>query len=901
MRNKISKLFLLAVSLISGLIIGSQNVSAQTLTYENTDYYFERRDSEHHASDYLKEYKIDGKVAYCIEPRVHEGTNNYLQGNWSNINLPNEIKERVLLIAYYGYTYPNHQTIKYRAATQGMLWEAIMGEGSWVKFTTQLWGKGKELDISAERAEIERLIANHLIKPSFNGKTYNLQVGESITIHDDNGILNEYIIDVNGADYSVNGNDLTLTATKTGEVSILMERKMIYDDNYKVFYGKNIQNILVAGNVDPVVASVKITGYHTSVELHKKDSTGTIQGQASLEGAIYGVYSLDGKLITTITTDKNGDGKSTQVVPYGDYYAQEIKAPKGYELDKNKYPFDTKGKASVKVEVKEKVVENFISILKQYEIVNGNTTFLSAEQNIEFEIYYPNGKLFNKIKTDKNGYATIKIPYGVWTFHQVNTTEGFEKIHDFKITVDEKSEKNQYYNILNNSLTIYLQVHKVDSETNKTIALANTTFKILNTDTNQFISQFVGGKVYDTFKTDETGKFTTYLKIPSGNYKLVEVESPYGYLINEDGFEFHIGSDTKIEYTTYGAFTTLKYENSPIKGKIEINKVGEKFVIENGKYKYETIPLKNVKFEIRAKEDILSSDKTHLYYKKGDLVDTLMTDKNGHALSKLLPLGNYYIIETEVSDNYVLDKTAHDITLKQVDNKTPIVYSSYSKLNYLKKSTLEFTKNDLTTGNPIPNTKIEIYTEKNEKVFEGNTDPNGKITINDLPIGKYYIIETNPAEGYVITDEIVYFEIKENNEIVKAEMSNKKITSTIKIHKVDENQNPIAGVEIGIYDMNDKLIGSYISDENGDIEVELEYGNYYYQEIATTNGYILNDEKVYFSITADGEYQQYTLINEKETVEVPKTGLNESKLLNVIGIVAIITGIGYIIYEKKKK
>lgn len=901
MRNKISKIFLLAIGVISGLLIGSQKVSAYTLTYENTDYYFERRDSEHHASDHLKEYKIDGKVAYCIEPRVHEGSDNYLQGNWSNVNLSNEIKERVLLIAYYGYTYPNHQTIKYRAATQGMLWETIMGEGSWVKFTTKLWGEGKELDISKERAEIERLISNHLIKPSFNGKTYKLQVGETITIHDDNEILNDYIINVSGANYSVNGNDLTLTATKTGEVSIIMEKKMIYDANYKVFYGKDIQNILVAGNVDPVMASTKINGYYASVELHKKDSTGTIKGQTTLEGAVYGVYATDGKLITTITTDKNGYGKSDQVIPYGDYFVQEIEAPKGYKLDKNKYSIDAKGKASVNVEVEEDGITNYISILKQYESVNGNTTFLNAESGIEFEIFYPNGKLFDKIKTDKNGYATIEIPYGIWTFHQVNTTEGFEKIHDFKITVDEKSEKTQYYNILNNSLTLYLQVYKVDGETNKTIALANTTFKILNTDTNQYITQYVGGKIYDTFKTDETGRFTTYLKIPSGNYKLVEIESPYGYLINNDGFEFHIGSETNIEYTTYGAFTTLKYENYPIKGKIEINKIGEKFVIENDKYKYESIPLKNVKFEIHAKEDILSSDKTHLYYNKGDLVDTLITDKNGHAISKSLPLGKYYIVEVEVSDDYILDKTAHDIILKQVDNKTPVVYTSYSKLNYLKKATLEFSKTDLTTGKPIPNTTVEIFTENNEKIFKGTTDKDGKIIINDLPIGKYYIIETNPAEGYVITDKIVYFEIKENDEIVKANMSNEKITSTIKIHKVDEDQNPIAGVEIGIYDMNNNLINSYITDENGDIEVELEYGNYYYQEISTANGYILNDEKVYFGITTNGEYQQYTLVNEKETVEVPKTGLNESKLLNIVGAIAVITGIGYIIYEKKKK
>lgn len=97
----------------------------------------------------------------------------------------------------------------------------------------------------------------------------------------------------------------------------------------------------------------------------------------------------------------------------------------------------------------------------------------------------------------------MNLPYGVWKFHQVNTTTGYEKIYDFYITVNETSEKEQYYNILNNTLYAYLQVIKVDSETGKTIAIANTTFKILNTDTNQYVSQYVGGKVYSEFKTDE--------------------------------------------------------------------------------------------------------------------------------------------------------------------------------------------------------------------------------------------------------------------------------------------------------------------------------------------------------------------------------------------------------------
>ena len=246
-----------------------------------------------------------------------------------------------------------------------------------------------------------------------------------------------------------------------------------------------------------------------------------------------------------------------------------------------------RGKESETVEVFETVVKNYISILKQYEFVDGDTTFLNAEKDITFEIFYPNGDKFDEITTDKNGYATINLPYGVWKFHQVNTTTGFAKIYDFYITVDYNSEQEQYYNILNNALSAYLQVFKVDSETGKTIAIKDTTFKIYNIDKKQYVSQFVGGKVYSEFKTDENGKFTTYLKLESGNYRLIEVSSPKGYLLDEKGVEFTIGNDTHFAYTTYGPFITMYVKNTPIKGKIEIFKSGEIFTAENDSFNYD--------------------------------------------------------------------------------------------------------------------------------------------------------------------------------------------------------------------------------------------------------------------------------------------------------------------------
>ena len=125
--------------------------------------------------------------------------------------------------------------------------------------------------------------------------------------------------------------------------------------------------------------------------------------------------------------------------------------------------------------------------------------------------------------------------------------------------------------------------------------------------------------------------------------------------------------------------------------------------------------------------------------------------------------------------------------------------------------TLEFTKTDISTSEPLPNTVIEIYTENDELVFSGKTDENGKVIIEELRYGKYYILEKEAPEGYILTEEKMAFEILEDGEIVKA-----------------------------------------------------------------------------------------TMVNEKVVVEVPNTGLNDYFVLEIISGLLILSGIGVIIYAKKK-
>ena len=904
--KKFTTTLLLAIGLLVGFTVNAQAVNAATLNMSYSDYWYDRAkaDGSEHHSWHFTLYDMDGEVAYCIQPNVKEGTH-YNQGSWEDTGLSNSIKERILLIGYYGYTYPGHQTLQYRAATQGMIWDTIVGGGANTTFHTARWAKGDTFDVSNEKAQIEDLIAHHYDRPSFNGGVYKAQVGETITLTDTNNVLSNYSASVSGADYSIDGNKLIIKPTRSGSIDLTLTKNMPYSSSYKLFVGDGIQNMMVPGTTDPVIAKIRVNSYTSFVEGHKKDSeTGNAQGQATLKGAEYGVYETStGRLVTTVVTDENGYFKSNAVLSWNDYYLQEIKPSEGYELDTTRYNVDIKGKESASVDVVEKVIKNYVSILKQYEQVDGNTTFLNAEKGITFEIYYPNGKKYGEIKTDKNGYASLNLPYGVWKFHQVNTTTGYEKIYDFYITVNETSEKEQYYNILNNTLYAYLQVIKVDSETGKTIAIANTTFKILDTDTNQYVSQYVGGKVYSEFKTDENGKMITYLKLPAGNYKLIEVSAPNGYLKDKDGLKFTIGNDTHYSYTTYGAFITVTYKNTPIKGQLEIKKTGENLVIKDGKYTYKDKKLSGVTFEIYAEEDIKSADGNHLYYEKGTKVDTITTDKNGYAISKKLPLGKYYLIEVKTQDEYVLDSNKHYFELKEVNDETPIVFESYSNLNYLKKGTLEFTKKDLVNGDVIPNTIVEIYNENNELIFTGKTDKDGKVIITDLKVGKYYIIEKEAATGYTITDEKIYFELKENGEITKAEMKDKPITGTLEFTKTDVSTGePLPNTLIEIYNEKDELIFSGRTDENGKITIpEIRYGKYYILEKEAPEGYTLNPERMYFEILEDGKVVKAIMTDEKVVIEVPSTGINDTHIIEIAGALFVLGGIGVIVYVKKKK
>lgn len=684
---------------------------------------------------------------------------------------------RITLLAYYGYGYGNHTDIHWYTVTQYLIWQTVP-HGYDIYFTDTLNGN-RITKYTNEINELNRLVEEHNIRPNLSSDTIDMVIGDTVELTDSNNVLNKFeVVDTDNVSASISGNTLSITANDVGDGSVTISKR---DKNYShpaiIYYHPTSQDLMMRGAYDPIDVNLKIEIVGGKVSVKKVDmdtGLGIAQGDATLDGAVYGIYDLEGNRVGEVIS-KGGEYITSDYLPsLGTFFLKEEKSSTGYELNETKYFFNiTKDDLYPEVDVTEKVIERDLKIFKVY--ASDETGFLTGEPNVTFDIYLKStGEKVTSITTDENGYATATLPYGIYTVRQVTTTEDHEMVEDFEIVVNEYSEDPIYKLLANAEITARLKVIKIDSETGNTIPVAGIKFKIFDVENNEYVCQ-VTDKEQCVFETNDEGILLTPLPLESGTYRLEEQDQKLdGYLWNEEALTFAIGDDsTLINDDVFGAIVEVEFENTQVKGKVEINKTGEELIIEDDSYHYEKIKLEGAEFELRANEDIIVGGKT--YYKKGELVTILVTDKDGYASIDNLPLGKYTLKEIKSANNNVLDPNTYEFELVYEDQYTEVVYKTFTLDNKYPKGELEFTKTDLVTGDPLPDTKIEIFTENGVKVFEGRTDENGKIIITDLPVGKYFILESDAPDGYILNEEKMWFSITENGEIVKADMTNEKI------------------------------------------------------------------------------------------------------------------------------
>lgn len=786
MKNKYKLALMFFVSVFF-MLAGYTEVSAATLTQTPVDnwYYTRRGGGKPYMSAQWNLYDLDGKTAYCIEPGVNITTSDYEGAiGWINSPYSDEVNRKIQLYGYYGYNYPGHENLRYRAAAQSLIWEATGGQI--IEFWTERYGNGNFINLNAERNEILRLASTHYEVPTFDSDTKDAVIGETTTFTDTKGILSNFdVVKSSDASVSINGNTLSVTPNVVGNITVVLKKKTYTQDPTIIFVGKDAtsQKMGIFGVDDPVLVRVKLNVVGGSLKINKKDLDTKLskpQGDATFKNAVYELLDENYNFITDLIIDDSFSAKTDKILsPNKIYILREKTASEGYLLDKTEYRFKIdRDNLDIEMDVYEDVIEKTVNIYKVF--ADGSTTILKGEPNVSFEIYLKStGEYYKTIKTDEKGFVSVKLPYGKWIFKQVSSTSGFEKVKDFEIVINNDSDEDITKIISNAEIRAKLKLIKVDSESRKILVRDGIKFRIKNLDTGEYVCQNVtypGQEKICVFETKD-GMFITPYVLGYGNYQIEELEeqSIPGYVWNSVPLKFSIDENSKfIQDDEFGLMLEVQFENKEVKGEVEIKKVGEKLVIENGTFRYEEIELDGVHYDLIADGDIYAGDGT-LIYKDKQLIKSFVT-KDGYFKLTNLYLGKYCLIETKTVGNHVLNSKPYCFEIKYKDQYTDTIKLTINQKNYLAKGDFELSKVDLSTGEPVEGALIEIYTEDDILIYSGRTDKLGKLYVKGLESGKKYkFVEKEAPEGYILNDEIHEFEILNNGDIVKDTLSNEKI------------------------------------------------------------------------------------------------------------------------------
>lgn len=500
------------------------------------------------------------------------------------------------------------------------------------------------------------------------------------------------------------------------------------------------------------------------------------------------------------------------------------------------------------------------------------------------------------------------MPYGIYTVHQTSGWEGREMMDDFDVFISQNAQTYRYL-INNRNFESFVNVIKVDAESGKSIPYAGAGFKIYDPQGNQVKMTFTypTPTTIDVFYTDAKGSLVTPEKLDYGKgYSIVEVQAPYGYVLDDTPVYFDI---TEENSTEEGGVTVVKVNkpNMAQKGTITVEKTGEVFSGVNASgsedsdviYQpvYEVAGLEGAVYEVRAAEDISTPDGT-LRYSKGEVVDTITTSSDGFVKSKELYLGKYEVKEITAPYGMVISGETHTVELTYAGQNISVTETSTSFYNERQKVQVSLAKaieKDKTFGigdnGEIKNISFGLYAAEDIVSASGTVIPaDGLIEIvsvnengtavmkSDLPFGKYYVKEITTDEHYILSDtkypvvfeyagqDTATVEIKVND---GKEIKNELIYGSVSGKKIDENGEALEGAVIGIFKAEeteftkDTALMMTISEKDGSFSfAKVPYGKWIVREIEQPKGFVLDEKAYEVNISKAEQVVEIEIVNE---------------------------------------
>lgn len=664
-----------------------------------------------------------------------------------------------------------------------------------------------------------------------------------------------------------------------------------------------------------------------NVTVTKSDAeTGLPQGDATLAGAVYGIYKGD-QLVDTYTTDANGQFTTKYYVCGDDWTIREITPSEGYLLDNTVYPIGAAAKNytveynTTASDVTEQIIKGRIAIIKHTD--DGETQLETPEAGAEFAIFlkaagsYDNAKASERdyLTCDENGYAATKdLPYGIYTVHQAKGWDGRELLADFDVYIAKDGQTYRYL-ANNRNFESYIKIVKVDAETGKVIPLAGAGFRLYRPDRSLITQTFTYPEVttIDTFYTNSDGYLITPEKLEYGTgYSLVEVSAPCGYTLNSEPIYFDVTADNATEENTVTVVEVTK-PNTAQKGVIRISKSGEAFssVTEaDGIYQpvFAVKGLEGAVYEITAAEDIITPDGT-LRYAAGAVVDTVTTDETGLAESKPLYLGKYEVKEITAPTGYVLNTEIHTAELVYAGQEVEITETAADFCNERQKAAVSLDKvleQDERFGigknGELSAVTFGLFAAEELTAADGSIipadglleivsmDENGHaVCKTDLPFGSYYLKELSTDGHYILSDEkypIVFEYAGQDTALVEikanggAPIENKLLYGEIRGLKKNEGGSGLAGALIGLFRADctefttENAILTATSAEDGSFSfTRVPYGNWIVREIEAPTGFVLSEKAYPVTVDADCAVIEVEIENTciRGTVQLTKT------------------------------
>lgn len=657
-----------------------------------------------------------------------------------------------------------------------------------------------------------------------------------------------------------------------------------------------------------VLKKFNVTVTKTDVE------TGNPQGDATLAGAVYGIYKGE-ELIDTYTTDENGQFTTKYYICGDDWTVREISPSEGYLLDETVHHVGAEPELytieynSAENDVNEQVIKGNIAIIKHTD--NGETQIETPEEGAVFEVFlksagsYGNAKETERdiLTCDENGFAQTKdMPYGIYTVKQTSGWEGRELMKPFDVFINKDGQTYRYL-INNANFESYIKIVKKDAETGNTIPYAGAGFQIYDPSGNLVSMTFTYPEVttIDTFYTTADGELITPQTLEYGTgYSLVEVQAPYGYVLDSEPVYFDVVQENSEEESGITLIEVVR-SNMAQKGTITVEKSGEVFsTVAGDKGLYQPIfsvsGLEGAVYEITAAEDIYTLDGT-LRASKGEVVDTVTTGADGMAKSKELYLGKYEVKEVTAPYGMVLNDETHAVELVYAGQEIAVTETATGFVNERQRVEIDLVKSlaedkayGIGTNGEIFDVTFGLYAAEELKAADGTVIPadgllevifldesgHGK-AISDLPIGSYYVQETSTNSAYLLDDTkypvvfeyagqdtaTVHISANDGNAI-----ENEIIYGSVSGKKSDEDGNALGGATIGIFKTGtteftkETAIATTVSAEDGSFSFEkVPYGTWIVREIESPKGFILSEEEIAVTVGKADEVVEIELVN----------------------------------------